>query len=167
MTPAQLAAMLVDAKGGLVHPRLFVDWGADLPGRATMKSAAFWTDPAWTGALKRYRELGGKVLDAGYVTLEGDGRQDLTVKLTATSDKARELVLRVGSTSAITIRRGDSEAFSAPAGLSQPDTGSVLLKVPEGKTELSVVLRAGTLQRAWLRVSDTRGLPIEGSSLTR
>lgn len=166
MQPAMLANLLVDAKGALVHKSLFVDHGADQPGRATLKTSAFWTDPAWTGALTRFRELGGKVLSAGYVELAGSGDKETTTKLVATSTKACEVVLRVGNSRGIRVRRGDAEIFAAAAAGAMPDTGSVLLKLPEGKTELTVVLEKGEA-KAWLRLTDPRGLPVDGVSLGR
>ena len=167
-TPQDLAGLLVGPEGKPTHARLLLDWGWNATDRSTMKTAAFWSDKALTQALAAYRNAGGQVLDPGYVVVEESGKGGAVVQLTIASDAEREVVLRVGAGCTLAVTLAEKEVYTSLAPRTPlPDLGSVLIRLRAGDNRLVLTLRNDGTQRAYVRCSDARGLPVAGVSIRR
>lgn len=178
---AQLAAALLDG-GQPTHPTLMLDLGYDQPGTATFKTPSFWSQAPWRDALEQYRQAGGVVLTASYLTSwEVQGASGWTPATTAdnaaltldtqagptevrasfTAPNAGEVVLRLGSGCGFSARLNGEEVFArAGSRAAIPDADQALVQVREGTNVLEVRLLDDGSPQLWARVTDRRGLPL-------
>ena len=181
MRTTDIANMLVTRDGAIVHPSAYFDWGWNGRGRTTFKTDAFWNDDAIADALKRYTAAGGQVLRPGYFEsyeVERDGAWhkvaapdgqltldagDHTLRVTCSSDGAREVVLRLGSGCGLSVSlNGESRFVRRGARAQLPDSDAVLVQLRAGENTLEFKLQGEGERALFARLSDPKGLPLPG-----
>lgn len=179
MTLDDLTAALLDGKGGRNVDTLYLDWNADATGRATYKGANFWSGAALNDALAKFTAAGGRVLRTqflrafagGNIELGADGRvevtlqegQELTLTATVTAATAQEAVLRIGSSCSVTaVVNGQATIEHQGSRALLPDQDSALVKLNAGANAVQLRLRGSGKVGVFARVTDSRGLPVDG-----
>ena len=78
------------------------------------------------------------------------------------------MVLRVGAGCTLAVTLAEKEVYTSLAPRTPlPDLGSVLIRLRAGDNRLVLTLRNDGTQRAYVRCSDARGLPVAGVSIRR
>ncbi len=102
MTPTSFASLILDGDKPR-YPSVLVDVGARAPGRATMKTEAFWADKGVTDAIAKFKAAGGKWLETPFLDqwqvlapLPGTGVEALRVDAPGIASAFGEAV-RVGN----------------------------------------------------------------------
>lgn len=181
METSTLRALLLGADGKPTHPRLFLDRGWNAAGPSTFRAAT--TLAGWDALVQAYAQAGGKVLAPGFATrftvqaagkdpveagapqgvLQVAGEGEVTVRVRFTAKAGGDAVLRMGSAAGVSVKWNGEQAFQrGPQRLSLPDQDAVLVRLREGVNEAEVVLQGKGERTFAVRVSDSRGLPIEG-----
>ena len=99
---------------------------------------------------------------AGELALPAGG---VTVRAQVSSDKAREVVLRLGSGCGLAVKLNGKPVFQRSGGRTAlPDTDAVLVRLREGDNLLEIRLRGDGDPVLFARISGPRGLPVAGVS---
>lgn len=182
ITAEDLAMALVSPDGKKRVDKLFIDWRALAPGRTTFKAASFWTNADWERAQQAFTKDGGKILHATFVTklaLDGgndvsadqDGRfavpvpagEPLVGTAVVTADAAHEVVLRIGSNTDVQVTLNDTSVLEHKGHRHPlPDQDSILVRLQAGKNTLRFSAHGQREAVLYARLTDVRGLPIDG-----